>query len=252
MKITLWPIVVISAVALVACSGGTSSGDKKPPVLSNFSATPNRLSAGGNVTFTWEAKSATTMTLDPGGRTVTGTTVTIPVWQETTFTLTAKNAAGETTAKTDVKFEVPSFISSVDPSVQPQQPTLAGRDLGALVDASGLKTDFVLDEVRITPRNATELQEFLARTHGSVVGDDAVPEPPASFGITLTADQRAAKEYVVHLDGSAGDVAALAEEARKLGIGGTSRFSSERAQSFFARVTHEAVSGVRVQPNFVQ
>lgn len=247
MKTVRWSVFIFS-LALVACSGG----GKGAPVLSGFSANPARLTKGSEVTFSWSAKGAMTLTLNPGARTVTGSSVKVRVWQDTTFTLTARNAAGETTAKTDVTFDVPAFSSSIDAAVQPQQPTLEGRDLAALVDADGLQSDFVLDEVRIAPRDAAELQAFLTRTGGTVIGDDSVPAPPASFGLTLTAEQRAAQEYLVHLDGSTGNVTALADEARKLGIGGVGRFSSERAQRFFALVTHEAVSGVRVQPNFME
>jgi Protein of unknown function (DUF1565) len=74
------------------------------PSLANFNATPAALpSGGGSVNLTWNATNASTLSIDNGVGDVTGlTSKTVNVNSATTFTLTATNAVGSSTATVTV------------------------------------------------------------------------------------------------------------------------------------------------------
>src|SRR5262249_46922860 len=120
------------------------------------------------------------------------------------------------------------------------------RPLGAVRDSSGTTSSFVLDEV-IVP--AADLDAFVARYHGRVVGSDAVPVPPKELGLAVT--DLAPTQYTVHVDGSAFDPSSFASDAARAGIKGEVAISSDAALKLLALVTREKANGVHVSPNFV-
>lgn len=68
-----------------------------PDVISFAPSPRNRVPAGSNVVLNWDTENATTLTLDPGGIDVTGTTsLTVTPSEKTTYTLTASDEAGVT------------------------------------------------------------------------------------------------------------------------------------------------------------
>lgn len=73
-----------------------------PPIVSSFSATPNDLQApGGSVTLSWQSLGASSVSIDNGvGVQPASGSVTVNVATSTTFTLTATNSKGSTTAQT--------------------------------------------------------------------------------------------------------------------------------------------------------
>jgi hypothetical protein len=106
-----------------ACS--TSSGTPSPtppkPTINSFTASPASLPAGGgSVTLSWDVKDATLLSIDNGVGAVTGTSKTVSVTSNKTFTLTATNDAGSTTQTTSVSVgagadTTPPTVISVDP-----------------------------------------------------------------------------------------------------------------------------------------
>jgi len=52
-------------------------------------------------------------------------------------------------------------------------------------DGDGVQSEFLESIVLVRPKNAADLQAFLARYDGTVVGDDTIPEPPPELGIKL-------------------------------------------------------------------
>ncbi|HTS24238.1 MAG TPA: Ig-like domain-containing protein, partial [Bryobacteraceae bacterium] len=71
---------------------GSGSGTPAPPVIANFSATPNSVQSGQSATLNWSVTGATTVSIAPGVGTVTGTSTTVTPSSTTTYTLTATNA----------------------------------------------------------------------------------------------------------------------------------------------------------------
>jgi hypothetical protein len=64
-----------------------------PPVIANFSATPDTLESG-MVTLAWDVLGASSLSISPNVGTVTGSSVQVAVDKNTTFTLTASNNGG--------------------------------------------------------------------------------------------------------------------------------------------------------------
>lgn len=77
------------------------------PTITNFAVSPTLLSGAANVTLTWATSSATTLSIDNGVGTVTGTSKVVTVSATTTFTLTATNASGATQATATVTVTIP-------------------------------------------------------------------------------------------------------------------------------------------------
>jgi len=105
----------------------TVTSSAPPPVITSFTASPPSLPAGGGTTtLSWAVTGATSLSIDRGVGTVTGTSKSVGVTATTPFTLTATNANGSTTAQTTVGvasgvgFDLPSgcryaaMISPVD------------------------------------------------------------------------------------------------------------------------------------------
>ena len=79
-----------------------TSGVGQRPTISAFSASPAAIASGQNVTLTWTVAGATNLTIDQGVGAVTGSSRVVAPSVTTTYTLTASNAAGATTAETTV------------------------------------------------------------------------------------------------------------------------------------------------------
>lgn len=73
-----------------------------PPVISSFSASPASITAGQASTLSWNVSGATSLAIDHGVGTVTGSNVSVSPTASTTYTLTARNSAGTVTAATSV------------------------------------------------------------------------------------------------------------------------------------------------------
>ena len=69
------------------------------PSINSFTATPTSVSAGGNVTLSWDAGNASYVTVSPQAGAVRGTSVTVHPGQTTTYKLNATNQYGRTTAR---------------------------------------------------------------------------------------------------------------------------------------------------------
>jgi hypothetical protein len=111
----LFKSLAIAACALAAACGGTD-GPTAAPVVSSFTATPSSIYVGQSAVLSWAVTGADTITID-NGVTITGsaTSTTVTPAATTTYTLTAKNAAGSTpaTAKvTVVKWDTAAAITT--------------------------------------------------------------------------------------------------------------------------------------------
>lgn len=249
MSAGAYTLAALSFLATACSDDNDGDGDAAPPTISEFAATPDALTATTDVSLTWTVTGADTISIDPEIGRVEGSSLTTRVYAPTRFVLTATNAAGSASRIVDVTMTLPVFSASVDTSLAPGRATLSdGQPIVSSADAQGVQSDFVLDEVRIRPRNQEELDAFVARVGGQVVGDNSIPDAPAELQRTTQADPQ---EFLVRFDSTGYSSATLTTDAARAGLGGAMRFSSEHALSFFARVTHEAASGIRVWPNFM-
>ncbi len=92
------------ALLLSACGGcGGGGGPSSPPTISSFSASAPKVQAGEKVTLSWSVSNADELAISPSIGNVTGKTfIEATVSASTTYTLTAKNAAGQNTAAVTV------------------------------------------------------------------------------------------------------------------------------------------------------
>ena len=72
------------------------------PTINSFTATPGNVTAGGNVTLSWDVGNASYIVVSPQAGAVRGTSVVVQPGQTTTYKLYATNQYGRTTAAVTV------------------------------------------------------------------------------------------------------------------------------------------------------
>jgi serine/threonine-protein kinase len=83
--------------------GPTGTVDPPPaPVIAAFAAQPASIAPGASSTLSWSVSGATSLAIDRGVGTVTGTSASVRPAATTTYTLTATNAGGTATARASV------------------------------------------------------------------------------------------------------------------------------------------------------
>lgn len=149
-----------------------------------------------------------------------------------------------------------SYYYEISSDIKPQASSLpdpmGGPDLpvAAYADEKGVVTDFVANEVIISPRSEEELNLFLAENGGTVVGDDSVPQPPPELGITMPPEYAVPTEYTVRVT-LFPDTTTFQSDSWLRGVRGFYRFSSEEAVKLMALATQASLSGMKVMPNWV-
>lgn len=147
------------------------------------------------------------------------------------------------------------FTYSIDPAIAPSpavlhDPVKGDRPLAASADANGNVSVFVANEVMLSTNDPTELNDFVARYGGTVLENDAVPDPPPSLGITLTADEKAPTSYLIRLDPTSFPLDHFESDAEAAGFGGAHGFSSDAAARLFALIMNERSAGLDASPNY--
>lgn len=248
-------VLLLLSFILVGCPQSAPPATK--PTISAFSATPGTLEQGSKSTLSWQVSGADTLTLNPDNVDITSkTSLEVSPFVTTTYTLTATNTVGNTEAQTTVTVNVPPLEATINPDVVPPQPTIPDGEgnpqpVGASRDKNKVQSEFILGQVLVRPKTDEDLQGFLQRYEGTIVGDDTIPEPPANLGITLTAEQRKATRYLVNINLAKVDVAGFAEDAAKVGIGGLLEISSQEALLTLAGATDALAEGFSVSPNYI-
>ena len=79
----------LAALTLAACNNGGTAAPL--PVVSSFTATPPSIVSGGSATLAWTVSGATSLSIDHGVGTVTGTSIAVTPTVTTTYTLAATN-----------------------------------------------------------------------------------------------------------------------------------------------------------------
>ena len=114
-------VVALASLLLSACGGGTASDPA--PVISSFSATPANVVLGSPSTLSWSVSNASSLTVNPGVGTVTGSSKAVTPGTTTTYTLTATGAGGSATATAMVTVTAPPTVL---------EPACSGASCGAV------------------------------------------------------------------------------------------------------------------------
>jgi hypothetical protein len=142
-----------------------------PPTIASFTAAQPQATAGQSITLSWSVSGATSVKIDPGVGTVTGTSVKIAPKVTTKYTLTATNSSGSKTATLTVTIGAKPVISSftADP---PAIPTGQSSSLGWSVSgATSLKVDPVGavtgTSLKVSPKTTTTYTLTATNAFGS-------------------------------------------------------------------------------------
>ena len=136
------------------------------PTISSFTANPATIASGGRSTLRWSTTAATSLSIDQGVGTVTGTSVKVSPSATTTYTLTATNSVGSVTATVAVTIRGSPTISSFTASP-------------AIIDKGKSAT------LRWSTTAATSLS--IDQGVGTVTGTSVKVSPSATTTYTLTA-----------------------------------------------------------------
>lgn len=143
------------------------------------------------------------------------------------------------------------FSYQINTALKPSPETLGSKPLGVVQDEAGRKSLFITNEILVRPTNQAELDAFVARVGGTVLGNDGVPDPPAGSGIQMDPKYKQPTLYRVKLDPSSVDLSSFKSNTEKIGLGGKVSISSEAAAKLLALVNRERVGGLKTSPNFV-
>ncbi len=147
------------------------------------------------------------------------------------------------------------FEAKVDPKVAPAEATILAHGnperVAASRDADGVQSDFLESIVLVRPKSAADLQSFLARYNGTVIGDDTIPDPPPESGITLTAEERKPTQFKVRINLAKSNPDRMSANAAAAGITGQLAFSSDAGLRTFACAADATAAGFRVSRDYV-
>lgn len=255
---------VLLTLALAACvpqsgSGITGVTLEAPSTLGAGENTSLRATVTGSGTFDsgviWSVEGGGTLTdarANPAAYTAPDASVETTVRVKVTAVGDSRRFASKEIRVT----RTAALEARVSPDIIPGQPSIPGGDgnpqpVAGSQDENGTQSDFVVGQVLVRPETEAELNEFLARYEGTVIGDDTVPEPPASLGITLTPEQRTATEFLVRINLARVDPAGFAADAAAVGMGGLLEFSSRDGLLTIAGATDALAAGFDVSPNYL-
>ncbi len=167
---TTYTLTATNAVGSVTATATvTVNPAPQPPTISSFIATPSSLTVGQSSTLSWAVSGATSLSINNGVGTVTGTTRAVSPTATTTYTLTATNATGSVTATATV---------TVNPA--PQSPTITSFTATPPTLTVGQSST-----LSWTVLGATSLS--IDSGVGTVTGTSTVVSPGATTTYTLTA-----------------------------------------------------------------
>jgi hypothetical protein len=147
------------------------------------------------------------------------------------------------------------FEAKVDPKVAPAEATILSHGnpeaVAASRDGDGVQSEFLESIVLVRPKNAADLQAFLARYDGTVVGDDTIPEPPPELGITLTAGERKPTQFKVRINLAKANAEGMSANAAAAGLRGRLAFSSDAGLRTVACILDASAAGFRVSGDYI-
>ena len=147
------------------------------------------------------------------------------------------------------------FTFEINEDIRPSQETVAGernepdRSIVVMMHPTGVKEEFVENEIILKPRDEEELQEFLTKYNGRVLNDGTVPPPPDIPYDRLRQPFKPSGYYTIRIDTAAMDLTDFTENMSRLDFRGTYTFSSFSAVKLIALVAREKLAGKIIQNN---
>jgi Subtilase family len=151
--------------------------------------------------------------------------------------------------------EVAPFTYTIDETVVPEG-EIADKDgailpLAASQDSKGVQSTFIANQVIFASQDKAALEDFLKRTGGTVIEDNALPMPPAEFGVEVNPEDLKATSYLVQVDPATLSLDDFAANANKAGLGGDFKFSSEAGAKLMALSVAEHAADRPVSLNYL-
>jgi hypothetical protein len=148
------------------------------------------------------------------------------------------------------------FEASVNAGVVAGQATIRGargelQPVSASRDGRGVQSEFLEGIVLLKPANAANLQSFLDRYDGRIIGDDIAAEPPAGGDAVPGAKPRKPAEFQVRINLAKVDLARLPGTGSAAGLTGKLEFSSEAGMRTFAGVLDARAAGFRAEGDYI-
>jgi hypothetical protein len=109
---TSYTLTATNSFGSATASASATVLPASPPVIGSFRAIPASVGPGVSTNLLWAATGATSVSIDHGVGTVTGSSVTVHPTSATTYTLTATNAAGSVTATAQVGYVPLTTVSA--------------------------------------------------------------------------------------------------------------------------------------------
>jgi hypothetical protein len=167
----------------------------RAPTITSFTATPAKVTAGQAVTLSWAVTGSPTLTLNPDGGSVGGTSVKVVPSTTTAYVLTATNAFGSAAAAVAV-----SVVEGSPPTITSFTATLAKVSPGqsstlgwAVTGATSVKVNSGVGAVtgawvKVTPMTTTSYTLTATNSFGAVSASTSilVGSPPTISGFTAT------------------------------------------------------------------
>ncbi len=177
----------LTAVARDAATNSTTSVQvfvtvsNLPPTINSFTANPNPITLGSATTLSWNVSAATSLSIDQGVGTVTGSSISVSPTTTTTYTLTAVNSTGSTTSPVTVIVNPPpptinSFTASPSSIVSGGSSTLSWNVTGAtsLSINQGIGDVTGNTSVQVTPAVTTTYVLTATNSNGSTTANTTV------------------------------------------------------------------------------
>lgn len=143
------------------------------PVIGAFTAEPAEITAGDAATLSWQVDGAETVTLSPGFGEVTGSSIQVFPTTTTTYTLAARNVAGEVTRETTVTVNAPVPAPEITAFTATPASVTAGQSTTLAWTVNGADT--------------IEIAANVGQSPGVVTGDSVTITPSATTIYKLTA-----------------------------------------------------------------
>lgn len=260
-------LMVMVFLALAGCSqqpppdgnGITGVSVQAPDALSSQEQVSLTATVQGTGTFNpnviWSVEGGGSFD-DAGANPTTYTAPGVTAEMTVTVKATALGDPGKAATATIRVLPPATLEVRVNPEVTPSQPSVPDKDgnpqeVAGSRDENGVQSDFIVGQVLIRPKSEEDLNAFVGRYEGTVIGDNTIPEPPASLDITLTPEQRKATEYLVRINLAKVDPGKFAADAAAVGMGGLLELSSQDGLLTLAGATNALAAGFDVSPNYV-
>jgi hypothetical protein len=165
----------------------------KPPVITSFTGNPSVINAGEQASFVWEITGATVLSIDNGVGDVTNRTPLIVPSETKTYTITATNSAGSTSASTIITVNpagspiISSFTASPSNIIAGQSSMLRWD----VINAASVSIDQDIGTVTstgaqaVSPTTSTTYKLTATNSHGSASSQVTVNITTATAGLPV-------------------------------------------------------------------